>query len=121
MFEMTKKEFADWRSQFVTSKKERKGLRYAPFCFTEQGVTMLACILNSDRAIAVNIQIIRIFVRLREMLLMHKDILLQIEKIERKLTNHDDDIQLIFQYLKQLLNPPRQPRTRIGFRTSNHD
>jgi hypothetical protein len=55
MFEMTEKELADWRSQYVTSKEDRQGLRYAPFCFTEQGVTMLSCILNSERAIAVNI------------------------------------------------------------------
>ncbi len=121
MFEMTKEEFTRWRSQFVTSKKERQGLRYAPFCFTEQGATMLACILNSERAVTVNIRIIRIFTRMREVLLTHKDILLQLEKIERKLTGHDEDIQLIFKYLKQLINPPQQPRKRIGFKRSNED
>jgi hypothetical protein len=88
MFEMSKKEFANWRSQNVTSKEDRLGLRYAPFCFTEQGVTMLSCILNSQRAIAVNIQIIRIFTKLREMIVTHKDILLQLEKLERKVTEH---------------------------------
>ena len=116
MFEMSEKEFANWRSHFVTSKEDRLGLRYAPFCFTEQGVTMLSCILKSERAIAVNIQIIRIFTKLREMIVTHKDILLQLEKLERKVTAHDEDIKLIFAALKELLNPPIEPRPRIGFR-----
>ena len=115
MFEMTKKEFETWRTQFASSKEDKQGLRYRPFCFTEQGVTMLSCILNSERAVAVNIQIIRIFTKMKEMLLTHKDILLQLQKIETKLTAHDHDIQLIFNYLKKLLHPPQQPRARIGF------
>lgn len=86
MFEMNKKEFENWRSHFVTSDEDKQGLRHAPFCFTEQGVTMLACTLNSKRAIEMNIQIIRIFTRMKEMLLTHKDILLQLQKIEKKLT-----------------------------------
>src|SRR6185437_16885732 len=91
MFEMTTEELEDWRSQFVTSKEDRQGLRYAPFCFTEQGVTMLSCVLNSERAIAVNIQIMRIYTRIREMLLTHKDILLKLEQLEKKVTGHDED------------------------------
>src|ERR1700679_541099 len=67
MFEMTETEFINWRSQFGTSNSERMGLRYAPFCFTEEGVTMLSCILSSSRAIAVNIQIVRVFKRMREL------------------------------------------------------
>jgi len=100
----------------VTSKEDLQGLRYAPFCFTEQGVTMLSCILNSERAIDVNIQIIRIFIKIREMLLTHKDILLQLQKVENKLTAHDEDIKLIFSYLKKLLSPSQEPRLRIGFK-----
>lgn len=96
LFEMNKTEFEDWRSQNVTSKEDRQGLRYAPFCFTEQGVTMLSCVLNSERAIAVNIQIIRVFTKMREMLLTHKDILLKLEQIEKKIAGHDEDITLIF-------------------------
>lgn len=119
MFEMDKTELENWRSQNVTSKEDRQGLRYAPFCFTEQGVTMLSCILNSERAIAVNIQIIRIFTRMREMLLTHKDILLKLEQLEKKVTGHDEDIRLIFQYLKELLSPPAQPRAKIGFRRND--
>src|SRR5476651_635485 len=74
MFQMTAKEFKNWRSQFVTSNSDKMGLRQAPSCFTEQGVTMLSCILNSKQAIEVNIRIIRIFTKMREMLITHKDI-----------------------------------------------
>lgn len=77
---------------------------------------MLSCILNSERAIAVNIQIIRIFARLSAMVLTHKDILLKLEQLERKVTAHDEDIKMIFDALKQLLNPPQEPRPKIGFR-----
>ncbi|MES2372718.1 MAG: ORF6N domain-containing protein [Bacteroidota bacterium] len=121
MFVMSKAEFEDWRSQNVTSNSDKQGLRYAPFCFTEQGVTMVSCILNSKRAIAVNLQVIRIFTKMREMLLTHKDILLQLEKIENKLSGHDEQIARIFLYLKQLLNPPAVPRPRIGFRRNNEE
>ena len=77
--------------------------------------------LNSEIAIAVNIQIVRVFTRMREMLLTHKDILLQLEKMEKKLSRHDQDIALIFQYLKQLLNPPQIPRRKIGFRRNEEE
>ena len=80
---------------------------------------MLASVVNSKRAIAVNILIVRIFTQMREMLLTHKDILLKLEQLERKVTGHDDDIQIIFKYLKQLLNPPQKPRPRIGFKRSD--
>ena len=115
MFEMTGEEFTNWRSQFVTSKSDLKGLRYAPFCFTEQGVTMLSCILNSIKAIEVNIRIIRIFTQLREMLSTHKDILLKLEQLERQVEKNNEEIQLIFRTLKHFLNPPTEPRKRIGF------
>jgi len=121
MFEMTFEELKNWRTQFATSKSEKMGLRRSPFCFTEQGVAMLSSVLNSETAIAVNIQIIRVFTRMRELLLTHKDILLQLEKIEKKLTGHDEDIAIIFQYLKKLLNPPQPPRTRIGFRQNDEE
>lgn len=78
---------------------------------------MLSSVLNSNRAIAVNIRIMRIFTRIREVLLTHKDILLKLEQLERKVAGHDDDVQIIFTYLKQLLNPPNPPRKRIGFKT----
>jgi len=81
MFELTKEEFTNWRSQIVTSNSSDKmGLRYAPYVFTEQGVAMLSSVLNSPKAIAVNIKIIRVFTKLREMLFNNKDLLLRMEK-----------------------------------------
>jgi hypothetical protein len=77
---------------------------------------MLSGVLNSETAIRVHIQIIRVFAKMREMLLTHKDILLQLEKMEKKLAGHDEDITLVFKYLKQLLNPPQPPRQKIGFK-----
>ncbi|TDW99938.1 ORF6N domain-containing protein [Dinghuibacter silviterrae] len=107
MFEMSRGEFTEWRTQNATSTKgDRQGLRHEPFCFTEQGVTMLSCVLNSERAIQVNIKIIRIFTRMREMILTHKDILLKLEQLERQVVQNSQDIQMIFAALKELLNPP---------------
>ncbi len=83
LFIMNSKEFKNWRTQFATSKDDKQGLRYAPFCFTEQGVTMLSCVLNSKRAIATNIRIIRVFTKMRETLLTHKDILVKLEQVEK--------------------------------------
>lgn len=123
LFEMTQNELENWRTQFATSKEDKQGLRYVPFCFTEQGVTMLSCVLNSEKAIAVNIQIIRVFTKMREMLLTHKDILVKLEQVEKtllkqdvRMNKHEEDIQMIFEALKELLNPPQKPRPRIGFR-----
>ena len=101
LFEMTIEELQDWRSQIVTSNADKKGLRYPPFCFTEHGVIMLASVLNSDRAININVQIVRIFTKMREMLASHKEILHKLVKIEHKLAEHDNHILVIFQYLKQ--------------------
>ena len=89
-----------------------------PYVFTEQGVAMLSSVLNSDTAIEVNIRIIRIFTKLRELLLSNKDILLKLEQLEKKVTGHDADIKMIFTALKQLLHQPQKPMTRIGFRRS---
>jgi phage regulator Rha-like protein len=124
MIEMNNKELQNWRSQFATSKESKKGLRYRPFCFTEQGVTMLSCILNTDRAIGVNIRIIRVFTKMREMLLSQRDLLLKLEQIEKSMTQqdsrlkkHEKNIQAIFGALKELLSPDNRPR--IGFKTNN--
>ncbi|GGB22951.1 ORF6N domain-containing protein [Puia dinghuensis] len=128
MFDMTVKELENWRSQNVTSKEDRQGLRYVPFCFTEQGVTMLSCILNSDRAIAVNILVIRVFTRMREMLMTHKDIFVKLEQIEKtllkqdiRMNKHEEDIQMIFEAIKELFDPPVEPRPRIGFRRAGEE
>lgn len=114
MFELSTEELKNLRSQIGTSNWG--GIRYAPYAFTEQGVAMLSSVLNSETAIHVNIQIIRVFTKMRELLLTHKDILLQLEKMEKKLTGHDEDITLIFKYLKQLLHPPQPVRNKVGFR-----
>lgn len=117
MFEMNSEEFENWRSQFASSNfSDRMGLRHPPFCFTEQGVAMLSSVLNSAQAKAVNIRIIRLFTKMREMLSTHKDVLLKLEQLERKSNKNEEDIQLIFEALKQLLNPPQTARKRIGFK-----
>jgi len=121
MFEMTTKEFKRWTKEHLTSTADIMGLRYAPFCFTEQGVTMLSCVLNSRQAIEVNIKIIRIFAKMREMMLTHKDILLKMDKLEKNLNQHDDDIKVIFDYLKELLEPATGPMRRIGFKRKEEE
>ncbi len=95
------------------------GTRKAPLAFTEQGVAMLSGILNSDRAIAVNIQIMRVFTRIRHMLIDNTEIRLEIEKIRSKVDNQDKNMEIVFRYLDELLekqDTPNPPRTRIGFR-----
>jgi phage regulator Rha-like protein len=121
MFRLTEAEFKNLIFQSGTSSWG--GKRKMPYGFTEQGVAMLSGVLNSDRAIDVNIRIIRIFAKLREIMLTHKDILLKMEQVEKnmimqdgKMRKYEKDIQLIFEALKQLLNPPHKPRKRIGFR-----
>jgi hypothetical protein len=121
MFEMNNKELEDWKDLNLSVSNDKQGLRYKPFCFTEQGVTMLSCILNSTTAVEVNIRVIRIFTKLREMVLTHKDILLKLEQIERKVGQQDDDIRLIFDYLKELLNPKTEPLRTIGFKREKED
>ena len=87
MFEMSKEEFQNWRSQFVTSNSSDKmGLRYAPYVFTEQGVAMLSSVLHSPKAIAVNIRIIRVFTKIREFLIDNLEVKLEIEEIKKSLT-----------------------------------
>jgi len=114
MFQLTMQEFNDLKSQFATSSWG--GRRTAPYAFTEHGVLMLSSILTSERAVNVNIRIMRIYTKMREMIFTHKDILIQLEKIEKKVTGHDEDIQVIFNYFRQLLKIQKEPRPRIGFR-----
>lgn len=114
MFQLT----AGEKAEVVAICDHLKRLRFSatlPYVFTEHGAVMLASILNSDRAIAVNIQIVRIFTRMREMVLTHKDILLKLDQVEKRLAGHDEQIALVFEYLKQLVATPQEPRQRIGF------
>ena len=113
MFQLTEEEFKGLIFQNGTSSWG--GTRKLPFAFTEQGVAMLSGVLSSDTAIEVNVRIIRIFTKLREMLLTHKDILLKLEQLEKQVVQNSEDIQMIFTALKELLNPPSPPRRTIGF------
>jgi phage regulator Rha-like protein len=121
MFELTADEFQKWREQFVKDESDKMGLRYAPFAFTEHGVLMLASVLNSERAIQANIQIVRIFNRMREMLLTHKDLFLELEKMKQQLSEHDNKIMIVFEYLKQFEQSKQEEleqrnRPKIGFK-----
>ena len=121
MFELNDNEFEDWRRQFGTSNEDRMGLRYKPFAFTEEGVAQLSTVLNSERAIKVNIQIIRMFTKMRSFVLSNKDILRKLDEIERRYNDHDKMIEAIFNYLKKLKSADQtlydfKNRNRIGFK-----
>jgi len=122
MFELTDQEYNNLRRQIGTSSWG--GTRYVPMAFTEHGVIMMSSVLNSDRAIQANIQIVRIFVKMREMLSSYKDLLHKLEQIEHKLTGHDNQILTIFEYLKHLEQNKRKQldqknRKRIGYKRKN--
>ncbi|MFH1362583.1 MAG: ORF6N domain-containing protein [Candidatus Omnitrophota bacterium] len=138
MYQLTRQEVNNLKSQFVISSLEplnnqkvmnleaeiattsHGGSRQFPYVFTEQGVAMLSSVLNSERAIQVNITIMRAFVKLKELLLTHKDLAEKITELEKKYANHDDKIQLIFEAIKKLLEPvpplpPESQKPPIGF------
>jgi len=116
MFVLTYQELANLRSQIVTSSSRQwGGTRYRPMAFTEQGVAMLSSVLRSKRAVQVNIEIMRAFVRLREMLSTHKELALKLAELEDRLGEHDEQIQLIFEAIHQLMSPPDKPSKKIGF------
>ncbi|MBI4681906.1 MAG: hypothetical protein HY757_02260 [Nitrospirae bacterium] len=106
-------EGATWGHQ---KSKEKMGLRKMPFAFTENGVAMLSSVLNSERAITVNIQIMRTFTRLREILITHKELAHNLAQLERKIEKHDGEIKLIFDAIRQLMAPPETKRKKIGFK-----
>jgi S-adenosylmethionine synthetase len=118
MFELTRDEFANWRSQIATSNSDKMGLRYAPMAFTEHGVLMLSSVLNSDKAIQTNIQIMRIFTKVRQLLMDTTDLKIDIMQIQKKLENHDKNIELVFSYLDELTDKKEntKPRTKIGYK-----
>jgi len=122
MFQLTQKDWDSLRTQIASLKNGRGAHpKYLPFVFTEQGVAMLSSILNSPAAIKVNIQIIRVFTKMRALLADNKDILLKLEKMENKFVGYDEQIARIFECLRQLLTPPNPPRPRIGFRRKNEE
>lgn len=117
MFELTPEEYYNSRSQNGTLK-QGENIKYSPMVFTEQGVAMLSSVLNSSRAINVNIQIIRIFTRIRQMLMHNTELRLEIEKIKTKLDSQGKNLELVFRYLDQLIERKTepQPRKRIGYK-----
>jgi len=127
MFQLTFEEIQSLRSQFVTlnkpiekkrsiTSKRGKHTKYMPCVFTEQGVSMLSSVLNSERAIQVNIVIMRAFVKLREILSTHKELAHKLQELEGKIEKHDGEIQAIFEAIRQLMAPPPEPpKRRIGF------
>ena len=119
MFELTQDELENWRSQFGTSNSIKMGLRYSPMAFTEQGVAMLSGILNSKRAIQVNIQIMRTFTQLRHALLESKELKTAIEELKRQTDKRfdqaDERFEIVFSVLDKLLYEDEQPKKKIGF------
>lgn len=117
MFQLSKGEYDSLRSQIATLEKGRHS-KYLTYVFTEQGVATLSSVLNSETAIQVNIQIIRLFTKMKQMILDNKDLLMKIEKIEQHLVKNDEEIKTVFDYLKKLLIQENKPRNPIGFRAS---
>lgn len=113
MFQLNYQEVASLRSQIVTSKSGRGGRRYMPYVFTEQGVAMLSTVLNSDRAIEVNIQIMRAFVKLREMIASNKELAKRLDELESK---YDEQFKVVFDAIRELMIPAEPKKRRIGFR-----
>jgi len=110
MFELTKSEFDNLRSQIDTSSWG--GRRYLPYAFTEQGVAMLSSVLRSQRAVLVNIEIMRAFVQVREMLMSHKELTRRLDELEK---NYDSNFRVVFEAIRQLMRAPEYPKRRIGF------
>ncbi|MBW1752657.1 MAG: ORF6N domain-containing protein [Deltaproteobacteria bacterium] len=112
MFELTKEELNNWRSQFATSNQDIMGLRIPPFAFTEHGVLMLSSVLKSERAVQVNIQIMRTFTKLREALIDNKDLRKELEEL-KQIT--EERFQIVFETLDQLLTIESKPKKKIGY------
>ncbi len=116
MFQLSQEE----KNEVVTNCDHLRPLKFSatlPYAFTEHGAVMLASVINSETAIQMNIQIVRVFMQLREMALTHKDIVVKLMKVEKKITQHDEDLKLLFDALHQLLEEPKKERTKIGYKT----
>ena len=115
MFQLTWQETKSLRSQNATLKRGQY-TKYRRYAFTEQGVAMLSSVLNSERAIQVNIAIMRVFVNLRRILSTHKELAYKLNQLEKKIEKHDEEIQVVFESIRQLMAPPEKPKRQIGFR-----
>lgn len=116
MFQLTSDEWESLTSQIAISKKGRGGRRTIPYVFTEHGVLMLSSVLNSEQAIQVNIQIMRIYTKIREMLAAHQDVFIRMEQVEKQMIKHDQKIELLFDYLSKFIEKEDQPREKVGYR-----
>jgi phage regulator Rha-like protein len=114
MFQFNHQEWTNLKSQIVTSSWG--GVRKLPYAFTEQGIAMLSSVLKSQSAVQVNIQIMRAFVKLREILSTHKELAQKLKELELKFESHDEQIMAIFEAINQLITPPEKPKPQIGFR-----
>jgi hypothetical protein len=115
MFQLTAEELRVLRCHFGISKPGRGGLRYCPYAFTEQSVAMLSSVLNSERAVKVNIAIMRAFVKLRETLETNRELARKFAELESRVGKHDEEIAAILEAIRQLMAPPEKPRREIGF------
>ncbi len=111
---LEKERRTNW-SQIVTSSEKHRGKRYRPYAFTEQGIAMLSSVLKSDRAIKVNIAIMRAFVKLRQLLNVNRELAKKFSELEQRVGKHDEDITAILEAIRQLMAPPEKPRREIGF------
>jgi hypothetical protein len=118
MFQLTEEENGILRSHFEISSKRHGGRRYLPYAFTEQGIAVLSSVLNSERAVQVNIAIMRTFVKLRELIMSHRDLARKLEELERK---YDAQFKVVFDAIRQLMTPQTKPGKRIGFETGLKD
>ena len=120
MFRLTPEETESLRFQFGTSNEGRGGRRYFPYAFTEQGIAMLSGVLNSARAVQVNIAIMRTFVRLRQLLATHEELARRLDQLEWRQSEQDDRVQYVFETIQHLIEAPEpaEPKRTIGFPTS---
>lgn len=117
MFQLTTDETNNLRSQIATSNRAQGGRRYRPYAFTEHGAIMAASVLNSHRAIEVGVYVVRAFVKLRELLRTHKELAGKLSELGKRIESHDDEIKVLFEAIRELMEPPEQPSKRIGFHT----
>ncbi len=116
LIQLSKDEWDNLRFQIgISSLPAWGGRRYPPFAFTEQGVAMLSGVLNSKKAVHVNVSIMRAFVRIRQLLSSNKDLARRLEELEKRHAKHDEDFKIVFAAISELMEPPVKPRPRIGF------
>lgn len=124
MFQLTEQEFESLRSQFATSNKQRGGRRYFPYVFTEHGAVMLASVLKSQIAVDASIQVVRAFIQMRTILLVHEDLAQRIEELENVTDKHDEKFKVVSHLLRQILNTQKtvkKEKRQIGYLAENEN